>query len=42
MRRSPTKTRTKADLRAEAMALFNCSKNSFDAAWVMAIEEFQL
>jgi len=24
------------------MALFNCSKNSFDAAWVMAIEEFQL
>ena len=39
---SPTKTGTKADPRAKAIARFNCSKNSFDAAWVMAIEDLQL
>jgi len=38
---SRTKIRTKADLRAEAMARFKCSKNSFDIAWVVAIEELQ-
>jgi hypothetical protein len=36
---SPRKTRTKADLRAEAMACFGISRNSFDYAWIEAIEE---
>jgi hypothetical protein len=39
MRVSPKKDRTKADLRAEAMARFKVSKSSFDAAWNWAILE---
>lgn len=39
MKASPKKARTKADLRAEAVARFNVSKNSFDRAWISAIEE---
>jgi hypothetical protein len=38
MRASPQKTRTKADLRAEAMARFSVSQSSFDTAWGIAIE----
>ena len=39
MRASRHKTRTKADLRAEAVARFSVSKSSFDHAWIAAIEE---
>ncbi len=39
MLRSPTKTRSKDDLRAEAMRDLKVSKNSFDSAWIGAIEE---
>ena len=39
MRASPTKTRSKDDLRAEAMRDLKVSKNSFDSAWIGAIEE---
>ena len=33
MRASPVKTRTKADLRAEAMARFKVTKAAFDVGW---------
>lgn len=33
------KTRTKEDLRAEAIERFKVSKQSFDVAWTWAIEE---
>ncbi len=39
MRASPIKTRSKDDLRAEAMRDLRVSKSSFDMAWIMAIEE---
>ncbi|MGE4064169.1 MAG: hypothetical protein AB7E79_12450 [Rhodospirillaceae bacterium] len=39
MRASPTKTRSKDDLRVEAMRDLKVSKNSFDSAWIGAIEE---
>lgn len=39
MRASPVKTRSKDDLRAEAMRDLKVSKNSFDSAWIGAIEE---
>jgi hypothetical protein len=39
MTSSPMKTRTKADLRAEAMERFKVSKNAFDFAWIWVIEE---
>jgi len=39
MRTSQIKTRSKDDLRAEAMRELKVSKNSFDYAWVVAIEE---
>lgn len=39
MRASPVKTRSKDDLRAEAMRDLKVSKSSFDAAWIGAIEE---
>jgi len=39
MRASQDKTRTKTNLRAEAIARFNVSKNAFDQAWIAAIEE---
>jgi hypothetical protein len=39
MRASPSKTRTKADLRDEAIARFKVSKSSFDVAWDWAILE---
>jgi hypothetical protein len=39
MSSSPEKTRTKADLRAEAIERFKVSKNAFDFAWICAIEE---
>src|SRR5690348_11092012 len=39
MRASPTKTRSKEDLRAEATRELKVSKNSFDSAWIGAIEE---
>jgi hypothetical protein len=39
MRRSPEKVQTKAELRAEAVRLFNVSKQSFDFGWIAAIEE---
>ena len=39
MRASPIKTRSKDDLRAEAMHDLQVSKNAFDYAWVVAIEE---
>jgi hypothetical protein len=39
MRQTPKRSRTKADLCAEAMDRFKVSKNAFDAAWIMAIEE---
>jgi hypothetical protein len=39
MKASPKRTRTKADLCAEAIARFRVSKNSFDYAWIAAIEK---
>jgi hypothetical protein len=39
MSSSPEKTRTKADLRDEAIERFKVSKNAFDFAWIWAIEE---
>ena len=39
MRASPVKTRSKDDLRAEAMRDLGVSKSSFDGAWIGAIEE---
>ena len=39
MRASPIKTRSKDDLRAEAMRDLKVSKSSFDDAWIGAIEE---
>jgi hypothetical protein len=39
MSSSPEKTRTKADLRAEAIERFKVSKSAFDCAWIWAIEE---
>lgn len=39
MRASPVKTRSKDELRAEAMRDLNVSKSSFDDAWIGAIEE---
>jgi hypothetical protein len=39
MRASPTKTRSKDDLRAEAMRDLKVSKSSFDSAWIGAIED---
>jgi hypothetical protein len=39
MRASPVKTRSKDDLRAEAMRDLGVSKSSFDDAWIGAIEE---
>ena len=39
LRASPIKTRSKDDLRAEAMRELKVSKNSFDAGWIVAIEE---
>jgi hypothetical protein len=39
MRASPVKTRSKDDLRAEAMRDLNVSKASFDVAWIWAIED---
>jgi hypothetical protein len=39
MAKSPVKTRTKEDLRAEAIDRFKVSKQSFDVAWTWAIEE---
>jgi hypothetical protein len=39
MRASPVKTRSKDDLRAEAMRDLKVSKSSFDEAWIGAIEE---
>jgi len=39
MRASPVKTRTKADLRAEAIACFKVSKVAFDVGWDWAIME---
>jgi hypothetical protein len=38
MRASPTKRRTKDDLRSEAMRRLRVSKSSFDFAWIEAIE----
>lgn len=42
MRASPVKTRSKDDLRAEAMRDLKVSKTSFDVAWIGAIEELGL
>ncbi len=39
MRASPIRTRSKDDLRAEAMRDLKVSKGSFDDAWIGAIEE---
>jgi hypothetical protein len=39
MASSSVKTRTKADLRTEAIERFKVSKNAFDFAWVDAIEK---
>jgi hypothetical protein len=39
MSSSSEKTRTKADLRAEAIERFKVSKSAFDVAWIWAIEE---
>ena len=39
MRASPIKTRSKDDLRAEAMRDLKVSKSCFDDAWIGAIEE---
>jgi len=39
MSASPERTRTKEDLRAEAMQRFNVSKKAFDTAWIWAIEQ---
>jgi hypothetical protein len=39
MSSSAEKTRTKADLRDEAIERFRVSKNAFDFAWIWAIEE---
>ena len=39
MQASPVKTRSKDDLRAEAMRDLTVSKSSIDYAWVVAIEE---
>jgi hypothetical protein len=38
MAASSVRTRTKADLRAEAIQRFKVSKNAFDFAWIEAIE----
>ena len=39
MSSSPERTRTKADLRAEAIERLKVSKSAFDFAWIWAIEE---
>ena len=39
MTASSEKTRTKADLRAEAIARFQVSKSAFDFGWMWAIED---
>jgi hypothetical protein len=39
MAASSEKTRTKADLRDEAIERFAISKSAFDFAWIWAIEE---
>ena len=39
MAASSEKTRTKADLRDEAIERFAVSKSAFDFAWIWAIEE---
>jgi hypothetical protein len=39
MASSSVKTRTKADLRSEAIERFKVSKNAFDFAWIDAIEK---
>jgi hypothetical protein len=39
MASSSIRTRTKADLRAEAVERFKVSKNAFDFAWIDAIEK---
>jgi hypothetical protein len=39
MASSSIKTRTKADLRSEAIERFKVSKNAFDFAWIDAIEK---
>jgi hypothetical protein len=39
MSASSERTRTKADLRAEAIERFKVSKGVFDAAWIRVIEE---
>jgi hypothetical protein len=39
MASSSVKTRTKDDLRAEAMKRFKVSKKAFDGAWILAIEK---
>jgi hypothetical protein len=38
MASSSVKTRTKEDLRAEAMKRFKVSKKAFDEAWIITIE----
>jgi hypothetical protein len=39
MSSSPERTRTKANLRDEAIERFKISKSAFDFAWIWAIEE---
>jgi hypothetical protein len=39
MASSSVKTRTKDDLRAEAIKRFKVSKKAFDEAWILAIEK---
>jgi hypothetical protein len=39
MAASSVKTRTKDDLRSEAMKRFKVSKKAFDEAWILAIEQ---
>jgi hypothetical protein len=39
MSASPSRTRTKDDLRAEAIARFKVSKSAFDFGWITAIED---
>ena len=39
MTASSVKTRTKCDLRAEAIGRFKVSKSAFDFAWISAIEK---
>ena len=36
---SPKRTRTKEDLRAEAIASFHVSKSAFDFGWMTAVDD---